>query len=83
VEKANTLIFSAIKKILKDQLKGKWTEEIPMAMWSHNTSVCRATKFTPSRSLYGEEPVTPEEIKFRSAGTGAEATHNPIGVESK
>jgi hypothetical protein len=27
IEKANTLIFSATKKILEDQLKGKWAEE--------------------------------------------------------
>jgi hypothetical protein len=46
VEKANTLIFIAIKNILEDQLKGKWVEELPRAVWSHNTSVCRATKFT-------------------------------------
>jgi hypothetical protein len=29
VEKANTLIFSAIKKILEDQPMGKWAEELP------------------------------------------------------
>jgi transposase len=40
VEKASTLIFTAIKKILKDQPKGKWTEELPRAVWSHNTFVC-------------------------------------------
>jgi hypothetical protein len=38
VERANTLIFSAIKN-LKDLSKGKWAEELPKAMWSHNTSV--------------------------------------------
>jgi transposase len=32
VEKASTLIFTAIKKILKDQPKGKWTEELPRAV---------------------------------------------------
>jgi hypothetical protein len=70
VEKANTLIFTAIKKVLEDQPKGKWAEELPRAIWSHNTSVCRATKFTPFRLLYGEEPVTPEEIKFCSPRLG-------------
>jgi transposase len=33
VEKANTLIFSAIKKILEDQPKGWWAEELPWAVW--------------------------------------------------
>jgi hypothetical protein len=61
VEKANTLIFTAIKKILEDQPKGKWVEELPRAVWSHNTSVCRAMKFTPFKLLYGEEPVTLEK----------------------
>jgi hypothetical protein len=32
VEKANTLIFTAIKKILENQLKGKWIEELPRAV---------------------------------------------------
>jgi hypothetical protein len=55
VEKANTLIFLAIKKILEDQPKGKWAEELPRAVWSHNTSICRVTKFIPFKLLYGEE----------------------------
>jgi hypothetical protein len=83
VEKTNALIFTVIKKILEDQLKGKWAEELPRAVWSHNTSVCKATKFTPFKLLYGEESVTPEEIKLRSARTRAEVTYNPIEVESK
>jgi transposase len=32
VEKANALIFTAIKKILENQLKGKWTEELLRAV---------------------------------------------------
>jgi hypothetical protein len=83
VEKANTLIFSAIKKILKDQSKGKRAEEMLRAVWSHNTSVCRAMKFTPFRLLYREEPVTPEEIKLQNTRTRAEAIHNPTKAESK
>jgi hypothetical protein len=64
LERANTLIFSAIKKILEDQVKGKWAEELPRAVWSHNTSILRATNYTPFKLLYGVEPVTPEETKF-------------------
>jgi transposase InsO family protein len=58
VEKTNTLIFTAIKKILEDQPKGKWAEELLRAVWSHNTSICRVTKFTPFKLLYGEEFLT-------------------------
>jgi hypothetical protein len=83
VEKANALIFIAIKKTLENQPKGKWAEELPRSVWSHNTSVCRETKFTPFKFLYGEEPVTPEEIKSHSARTRAEATYSPTEAESK
>jgi IS30 family transposase len=47
VEKANSLIFQAMKKILEGEKKGKWAEVMPMAVWSHNTIVYRATNFTP------------------------------------
>jgi hypothetical protein len=83
VEKVNALIFTAIKKILENQLKGKWVEELPRAVWSHNTSICRATKSTPFMLLYGEEPVIPGEIKLRSAKTKMEATYSPSEAESK
>jgi hypothetical protein len=46
VERANALIFKAIKKILKGEKKGKWAEVMPRAVWSHNTAACRATNFT-------------------------------------
>jgi hypothetical protein len=77
VENANMLIFIAIKVVLENQLKGKW------AVWSHNTSICRVTKFTPFKLLYGKEPITPEEIKLRSTKTKTEAICNPTKVESK
>jgi hypothetical protein len=83
VEKANALIFTAIKKILENQLKSKWVEELPRAVWSHNTSICTATKFNPFKLLYGEEPITPEEIKLHSTRTKTEATHSPSEAKSK
>ena len=66
VERANGIIFTAIKKCLFDQKKGKWADELTKVIWSHNTSECRATKFTPFRLLYGAEAMTPEELKHRS-----------------
>jgi hypothetical protein len=83
VEKVNTLIFTAIKKILEDQPKGKWAEELPRVVWSHNISICRATKFTPFKLLYEEEPITPEEIKLCSARTRTEATYSPSEAKAK
>jgi hypothetical protein len=41
------------------------------------------TKFKHFKLLYGEEPVTLEEIKLRSARTKAEATYSPTEAESK
>ena len=55
-----------IKKIITELPKGKWADELPRVIWSHNTTESRATKFTPFKLLYGEEAVTPEEIKLKS-----------------
>jgi transposase InsO family protein len=66
VERANGLIFSGIKKCLFDQKKGKWVDELPNVIWSHNTIVSRATGFTPFRLLFDTEAITPEEIKNES-----------------
>jgi hypothetical protein len=51
---------------LYDQKKGKWTDELPKVIWSHNTTVLRATGFTPFRLRFGTEAMTPEEIKNES-----------------
>jgi hypothetical protein len=57
------LIFSGIKKRLFDQKKGKWTDKLPKVIWSHNTTVSRATGFTPFLLLFGTKAMTPEKIK--------------------
>jgi hypothetical protein len=57
VERANALIFEAIKKILEGEKKGKWAEVMPRAVWNHNTTVCRATNFTPFRSMHRAKAV--------------------------
>jgi hypothetical protein len=66
VERANSLMVEAIKKILEEEMKEKWAEVIPTAVWSHNTIVCRATNFTPIQLMYGAEAVLAEEIKHQS-----------------
>jgi ribonuclease HI len=47
VERASGQIFSAIKKCLFEQKKGKWADELSRVIWSHNTTESRTTKFTP------------------------------------
>jgi hypothetical protein len=83
VERANSLIFEAIKKILEGKKKGKWAEVMPTAVWSHNTTVCRATSFTHFRLMYGAEAVLPEEVKHRSLGMATETPMCPSEAEEK
>jgi transposase InsO family protein len=47
VERANRVVFSAISKTLFNLHKGKWVEELPKVVWSHNTTSSRTTGFTP------------------------------------
>jgi hypothetical protein len=79
VERANALIFEAIKKILE----GETLEVMRKAIWSHNTSVSRATNFSLFWLLFGAEVVTPEEIKHKSTQTMPEATFCPTEAENK
>ena len=52
--------------------KGKWVDELPKVIWAHNTTVSRSTNFTPFKLLYGEEAMTPEEIKFQGPRTNVQ-----------
>jgi hypothetical protein len=69
VECANGKIFSAIKKRLLDDKKGKWADQLPEVIWALNTTVCRATGFTPFLLMYGFEAMTPQELKHGSPRT--------------
>jgi tryptophan 2,3-dioxygenase len=48
-----------------------------------HTSISKATNLMPFKLLYGEEPVTPEEIKFQSTRTKLEVVYSPIEAKSK
>ena len=65
VEGANRVIFSAIAETLFNLRKGKWVEELPKVVWSHNTTASRTTGFTPFKLLYGEEAMLPEEVRHQ------------------
>jgi hypothetical protein len=47
VERANALIFEAIKKILKGDKKGIWAKVMPRVVWSHNMIVSKVPNLTP------------------------------------
>jgi hypothetical protein len=73
VEHANGKIFTAIKKRLLDDKKGKWADQLREVVWALNTTECRATGFTPFRLLYESEAMTPQEIKHGSPRTNTSA----------
>jgi hypothetical protein len=59
VERANRAVFSAVSKTLFNLRTGKWVEELPKVVWSHNNTASRTTGFTPFKLLYGEEAMLP------------------------
>jgi hypothetical protein len=75
------LIFEAVKKILEGEKKAN--EPKPNAIWSHNTTVSRATKFTPFRLMFGAEVVLPEEMKHKSFRMMPEVSPCPSEDEDK
>jgi hypothetical protein len=66
VERANGIIMTGIMKLIFNQPRGKWPEELIKVVWSHNTTISRSTGFTPFKLLFGDEAITPEEAKAGS-----------------
>jgi hypothetical protein len=73
VERANDIIMMGIMKLIFNQPRGKWSDELIKVVWSHNTTASRSTGFTPLELLFGDEAITPEEAKARSIRTVASA----------
>jgi transposase InsO family protein len=73
VERANGIIMTGIMKLIFNQPRGKWLDELIKVVWSHNTTVSRSTRFTPFKLLFGDEAITPEEAKTGSIRTTASA----------
>jgi hypothetical protein len=69
VERANDIIMMRIMKLIFNQPRGKWPEELIKVVWSHNTTISRSTGFTPFKLLFGDEAITPEEAKSGSIRT--------------
>jgi hypothetical protein len=51
-------------KLIFNQPRGKWPDELIKVVWSHNTTASRSTRFTPFKLLFGDEAITPEEAKI-------------------
>jgi ribonuclease HI len=73
VERANGIIMTGIMKLIFNQPRGKWPDELIKVVWSHNTTISRSTRFTSFKLLFGDEAITPEEAKAGSIRTSASA----------
>jgi hypothetical protein len=71
VERANDIIMTGIMKLIFNQPRGKWPDELIKVVWSHNTTVSRSTGFKPFKILFGDKTITPEEAKAGSIRTVA------------
>jgi IS30 family transposase len=45
VERANGIIMTGVMKLIFNQPRGKWLDELIKVVWSHNTTVSRSTGF--------------------------------------
>jgi hypothetical protein len=63
--------MTGITKLIFNQPRGKWPDELIKVVWSHNTTVSRSIGFTPFKLLFGDEAITPEEAKTGSIRTTA------------
>jgi hypothetical protein len=66
VERANGIITTGIMKSIFNQPRGKWLDELIKVVWNHNTVVSRSIGFTPSKLMFGDEAITPEEARTGS-----------------
>jgi transposase InsO family protein len=73
VERANGIIMIEIMKLIFNQPRGKWPDELIKVVWSHNTTVSRSKGFTPFKLLFGDEAITPDEARTRSIRTTTSA----------
>jgi hypothetical protein len=73
VERANGIIMTGIMKLIFNQPRGKWPDELIKVVWIHNTTISRSTSFTSFRLLFGDEAITLEEPKAGSIRTTASA----------
>ncbi|KAK9050558.1 hypothetical protein SSX86_029875 [Deinandra increscens subsp. villosa] len=60
-ESSNKIIINNLKKRLKEK-KGRWAEELPLALWADRTTSKNATGQTPYSLVFGTEAVIPTEM---------------------
>jgi len=65
VETVNKINKFIIKKRL-EKVRGKWVDELPLALWAYRTTHKTATGHTPFALAYGSEAVIPVELEVPS-----------------
>jgi hypothetical protein len=58
--------MTGIMKLIFNQPRGKWPQELIKVVWSHNITTSRSIGFTPFKLLFGVEAIIPEEAKAGS-----------------
>ncbi|XP_057432291.1 uncharacterized protein LOC130725047 [Lotus japonicus] len=61
VESANKVILRGLKRRL-DEASRAWLDELPVVLWSYNTTEQSSTRETPFRMTYGADAMLPVEI---------------------
>jgi hypothetical protein len=69
----NGIIMTGIMKLIFNEPRGKWPDELIKVVWSDNTTISRSTGFTPFKLLFGDEAITLEEAKAGSIRTTTSA----------
>jgi hypothetical protein len=65
--------MTGIMKLIFNQPRENWPDELFKVVWSHNTDVSRSTDFTPFKLLFGDEAITTEEARTVSIRTTTSA----------
>jgi hypothetical protein len=77
--------MTGIMKLIFNQPRGKWPDELIKVVWSHNTTMSRSTGFTPFKLLFGDEAITPEEAKaglIRTVASAEDETNYSVAKDA-
>jgi hypothetical protein len=77
--------MTGIMKLIFNQPRGKWPDELIKVVWSHNTTMSRSTGFTPFKLLFGDEAITPEEAKaglIRTVASAEDKTNYSVAKDA-
>ncbi|CAF1558374.1 unnamed protein product, partial [Didymodactylos carnosus] len=78
VERSNATLYDILGKILQDRGADRWTERLPVAVYSMNTSLARGVKTTPFEIVFGQKPRSPPSTPTLISNFGEEATDSCI-----